>query len=75
MYLAGISMRRVEDIAEALLEARVSLGMINNMIKEVYAEIEKWRNEELVNEYPTFSDNPVVLTMVYKSFSSLFLLM
>ena len=44
MYLAGVSVRRVEDISEALWGARVSPGPISNMNKKVYVEIEKWRN-------------------------------
>ena len=52
MYLAGVSVRRVEDISEALWGARVSPGTISNMNKKVYAEIEKWRKRELVDEYP-----------------------
>lgn len=52
MYLAGVSVRRVEDISEALWGARVSPGTISNMNKKVYVEIEKWRNRELVDEYP-----------------------
>ena len=45
-------MRRVEDISEALWGARVLPGTISNMNKNVYAEIEKWRNRALVDEYP-----------------------
>ena len=52
MYLAGVSVRRVEDISEALWGARVSLGTISNMNQKVYAELDKWRNRELVAEYP-----------------------
>ena len=52
MYLAGVSVRRVEDISEALWGARVSPGTISNMNKKVYVEIEKWRNRKLVDEYP-----------------------
>jgi len=52
MYLAGVSVRRVEDISEALWGARVSPGTISNMNQKVYVEIDKWRNRELVDEYP-----------------------
>ena len=41
MYLAGVSVRRVEDISEALWGARVSPGTISNMNQKVYAEIDK----------------------------------
>ena len=52
MYLAGVSVRQVEDISEALWGARVSPGTISNMNRKVYVEIEKWRNRELMDEYP-----------------------
>ncbi len=44
MYLAGVSVRRVEDITEALWGAKVSPGTISNLNKKIYEEIEKWRN-------------------------------
>ena len=44
MYLAGVSVRRVEDITEALWGAKVSPGTISNLNKRIYEEIEKWRN-------------------------------
>ena len=52
MYLAGVSVRRVEDISEALWGARVSPGTISNLNKKVYGQIESWRNRLLVDEYP-----------------------
>ena len=55
MYLAGISVRRVEDISEALWGAKVSPGTISNLNKKVYAQIEEWRNRPLVAEYPYMS--------------------
>lgn len=51
MYLAGVSVRRVEDITEALWGAKVSPGTISNLNKKIYEEIEKWRNEPLKNHY------------------------
>jgi len=47
MYLAGVSVRRVEDISEALWGTRVSPGNISNLNKEVYGNIEEWRNRPL----------------------------
>ena len=44
MYLAGVSVRRVEDITEALWGTKVSPGTISNLNKKIYEEIEKWRN-------------------------------
>jgi transposase-like protein len=51
MYLAGVSVRRVEDITEALWGSKVSPGTISNLNKKIYAEIEKWRNEPLKGHY------------------------
>lgn len=50
MYLAGVSVRRVEDITEALWGTKVSPGTISNLNKKIYGEIEKWRNQPL-NDY------------------------
>ena len=46
MYLAGVSVRRVEDITEALWGTKVSPGTISNLNKKVYKHIETWRNKE-----------------------------
>src|SRR5512145_3204615 len=51
MYLAGVSVRRVEGITEALWGAKVSPGTISNLNKKIYEEIEKWRNEPLKKHY------------------------
>ena len=52
MYLAGVSVRRVEDISEALWGTRVSPGTISNLNKKAYENIEKWRNRPLTGKYP-----------------------
>ena len=52
MYLAGVSVRRVEDITEALWGTRVSPGTISNLNKKAYKHIENWRNRPLKEEYP-----------------------
>ena len=52
MYLAGVSVRRVEDISEALWGAKVSPGTISNLNQKAYAQIEAWRNRKLEVEYP-----------------------
>ena len=44
MYLAGVSVRRIEDITEALWGTKVSPGTISNLNKTVYRHIEAWRN-------------------------------
>lgn len=52
MYLAGVSVRRVEDITEALWGSRVSAGTISEMNKKVYVHIEAWRTRPLKGKYP-----------------------
>lgn len=52
MYLAGVSVRRVEDITEALWGSRVSAGTISELNKKVYVHIEEWRNRPLLGQYP-----------------------
>jgi len=51
MYLAGVSVRRVEDITEALWGTRVSPGTVSNLNKKVYARIEQWINAPIEGEY------------------------
>lgn len=52
MYLAGVSVRRIEDITEALWGAKVSPGTISNLNKKAYENIEEWRSRKLSSEYP-----------------------
>ncbi|MEY9604162.1 putative transposase [Bradyrhizobium japonicum] len=52
MYLAGISVRRVEDITEALWVARVSPSTVSNLNKKIYTKIEAWRNRRIEGEHP-----------------------
>lgn len=52
MYLAGVSVRRIEDVTEALWGAKVSPGTISELNKKVYVQIEEWRNRALQVEYP-----------------------
>jgi putative transposase len=47
MYLAGVSVRRVEDITQALWGTRVSAGTVSELNKKVYTRIEQWRNRRL----------------------------
>lgn len=47
MYLAGVSVRRVEDITEALWGTKVSSGTISELNKKAYVHIEEWRNRPL----------------------------
>lgn len=52
MYLAGVSVRRVEDITEALWGTKVSPGTISNLNKKAYEHIETWRTRPLSGDYP-----------------------
>ena len=47
MYLAGVSVRRVEDITEALWGTRVSSGTVSKLNQKVYKHIERWRTQPL----------------------------
>ena len=44
MYLAGVSVRRVEDITEALWGSRVSPGIISDLNQKIFERVEEWRN-------------------------------
>lgn len=52
MYLAGVSVRREEDITEALWSTKVSPGTISNLNKRAYGNIETWRTRKLKDNYP-----------------------
>jgi putative transposase len=52
MYLAGVSVRRVEDITEALWGTRVSASTVSELNKKIYAQIEQWRQRPLEGEHP-----------------------
>ena len=47
MYLAGVSVRRVEDITEALWGSKVSPATISELNKKASVHIEDWRNRPL----------------------------
>jgi len=51
MYLAGVSVRRVEDITEALWGTRVSSGTVSKLNQKVYKHIERWRTQAIEGEY------------------------
>lgn len=52
MYLAGVSVRRVEDITELLWGTKVSSGTISHLNQKAYKHIEEWRQRPLAGEYP-----------------------
>jgi putative transposase len=51
MYLAGVSVRRVEDITEALWGTKVSPGTVSNLNKKIYKRIEEWRNRPITGHF------------------------
>jgi len=51
MYLAGVSVRRVEDITEALWGTRVSSGTVSKLNQKVYKHIEAWRTQPIEGTY------------------------
>ena len=52
MYLAGVSVRRVEDITEALWGTKVAPATVSELNQKVYVHIEQWRNRPLAHKYP-----------------------
>ena len=54
MYLGDVSVRRVEDIIEALWGTKVSPGTISDLNKKVYEHIETWHTRLLSGDYPMF---------------------
>jgi putative transposase len=52
MYLAGVSVRRVEDITEALWGTRVSPSTVSELNQKIAGHIETWRNRPIEGEHP-----------------------
>jgi transposase-like protein len=52
MYLAGVSVRRVEDITEALWGTRVSSSAVSELNQKIYGRIEEWRTAAIEDEHP-----------------------
>src|SRR3981189_1319925 len=61
MYLAGVSVRRVEDITEAVWGPRVTPGTVPNLNKKIYGQIEAWRNQPIDGEQPYVYLDGIVL--------------
>jgi putative transposase len=61
MYLAGVSVRRVEDITEALWGTRVSSGTVSRLNQKIYKHIEAWRNRQIVGDFPYVYLDGVIL--------------
>ncbi len=52
MYLAGVSVRRVEDITEALWGTKVSPSTVSELNQKIYGKIEEWRKQPIVGVHP-----------------------
>jgi len=52
MYLAGVSVRRVEDVTQALWGTRVSPSTVSSLNKKIYERIEKWRGRPISGSHP-----------------------
>jgi len=52
MYLAGVSVRRVEDITQALWGTRVSASTVSDLNQKIYGKINEWREWPLVGDFP-----------------------
>jgi len=51
MYLAGVSVRRVEDITEALWGTRVSPSTVSELNQKIGVQIEAWRHRPIEGEH------------------------
>ncbi len=51
MYLAGVSVRRVEDVTQALWGSRVSPSTVSSLNKKIYGRIEEWRNRPITGQH------------------------
>jgi transposase-like protein len=51
MYLAGVSVGRVEDVTEALWGVRVSSSTVSELNKKIYGQIDAWRNQPIQGEH------------------------
>ena len=61
MYLAGVSVRRVEDITPALWGTRVSPSTVSKLNQRIYGQIEAWRNRPIEGRHPYVYLDGVVL--------------
>jgi transposase-like protein len=70
MYLAGVSVRRVEDVTEALWGIKISAGTVSNLNQKMYERIEAWRNEPIKGTYPYVYLDGISLKRTWSSFSA-----
>ena len=61
MYLAGVSVRRVEDITEALWGTKVSPSTVSKLNQDIYERIEAWRTQPISGTHPYVFLDGIVL--------------
>lgn len=61
MYLAGVSVRRVEDITEALWGTKVSPATVSKLNGKIYKHIDAWRNRPIEGSHDYVYLDGVVL--------------
>jgi putative transposase len=61
MYLAGVSVRRVEDITEALWGTRVSPSTVSNLNQKIYQQIDVWRHRPIAGAHPYLYLDGIIL--------------
>lgn len=52
MYLAGVSVRRVEDTTQALWGSRVSASTVSELNQKIYGKIDEWCTRPLNGDFP-----------------------
>ncbi len=52
MYLASVSVRRVEDITEALWGMRVSASTVGELNQKIYGRLDVWRSRPIEGSHP-----------------------
>jgi transposase-like protein len=52
MYLAGVSVRRIEDITEALWGTKVDSSTVSELNQKIYSRITAWRERPLEGTHP-----------------------
>jgi len=51
MYIAGVSVRRVEDITEALWGTRVSASTVSDLNKQLYEKLDTWLSRPIKGKH------------------------
>ena len=52
MHLASVSVRRVEDMTQALGGVKVSPSRVSELNQKIYAQIEDWRMKPIEGNHP-----------------------